>query len=156
MWVWLADTKRTSRRSNMWLYLTGCRSRCLCQRINQHPPTHQYKCKSYNLPGLCGLWLIAANCLHKTTLRKVTGSLSSASLPRPKLQERGEHLNRMFSVVCWPKACLHLSFHQPQNDTKPQYVTRNWWWKQHNYEKLVKFGSKVKFGSWGGFSHVSK
>lgn len=32
--------KRTSRRSNMWLYLTGSRSCCLRQRINQLLPPH--------------------------------------------------------------------------------------------------------------------
>lgn len=104
------------------------------------PPTHQYKCKSYNLLGLCGLRLIAANCLYKMMLRKVTGSVSSASLPRPKLRERGEHLSCMFTAVCWTNACSLPSFHQPENHTKPHCVTRNWRWKQLNYEKLFKYG----------------
>lgn len=60
-----------------------------------HQSTHfsrQYKCKSYNLLGLCGLWLIAAECLYKMMLWKVTGSLSPADC---------QDLNSMHEGMSW-------------------------------------------------------
>lgn len=54
--------------------------------------SRQYKCKSYNLLGLCGLWLIAAECLYKMMLWKVIGSLSP-----PDCQD----LNSMHEEMSW-------------------------------------------------------
>ncbi len=92
------EKKKAPRWSNMSFYLTVSRSR------PRQPPLHQsshssrqYKCKSYNLERLCGLWLRSRLSVQNQAV-KGHRLIKFGRLPRLEQGAEGDELTRLCTV----------------------------------------------------------